>query len=91
MPRDSWPRTRARSRDVVRTIRYLVKLIGHEHVAIGIRFRRFCRSAARDEPDRRIGQLREALRVEFGDEKIVTGILAQNAIDFILKNWQPAV
>jgi microsomal dipeptidase-like Zn-dependent dipeptidase len=78
-------------RDVVRTIRYLAKLIGHEHVAIGSDFAGFVGPPREMNRISRIGQLREALRVEFGDEKIVTGILAQNSIDFILKTWQPAV
>jgi membrane dipeptidase len=78
-------------RDVVRTIRYLVKLVGFEHVAIGSDFAGFVGPPREMNRISRIGKLREALRIEFGDDDMVSDILAQNAIDFILKNWQPAV
>jgi hypothetical protein len=38
-----------------------------------------------------IGRLRAMLLEEFGDEKTVTDILANNVINFLIKNWRPQV
>ena len=78
-------------RDVVRTIRYLVKLIGHEHVGIGTDFAGFIGPPRDMTRTSQIGRLRAMLLEEFGDEKIVTDILADNAIRFLIENWRPQV
>jgi microsomal dipeptidase-like Zn-dependent dipeptidase len=76
-------------RDVVRTIRYLVKLVGHEHVGIGTDFAGFIGPPRDMNRLSQIGRLRAMLLEEFGDEKVVTDILANNAIRFLLQNWRP--
>ncbi len=81
--------TRATLRDVVRTIRYVVKLCGsHKHVGIGSDFagyisgpRDMCRLS-------QVGRLRRLLMKEFDDEQVVEDILANNAIEFLMKNWR---
>jgi microsomal dipeptidase-like Zn-dependent dipeptidase len=78
-------------RDVLRTIRYLVKLVGHEHVGIGTDFAGFVGPPKDMNRVSQIGRLRAMLLEEFGDEKIVTDILANNAIKFLIQNWQPQV
>ena len=78
-------------RDVVRTIRYLVKLVGHEHVGIGTDFAGFIGPPRDMTRISQIGRLRAMLFEEFGDEKIVTDILANNAIKFLVQNWRPQV
>ena len=75
-------------REVVRTIRYLVKLVGHEHVGIGTDFGGFVGPPRDMNRVGQIGRLRHALIEEFGDDGIVTDILANNAINFILANWR---
>lgn len=78
-------------RDVVRTIRYLVKLVGHEHVGIGTDFAGFIGPPRDMTRVSQIGRLRAMLLEEFGDEMIVTDILANNAIKFLVQNWRPQV
>jgi microsomal dipeptidase-like Zn-dependent dipeptidase len=76
-------------RDVVRTIRYMVKLVGHEHIGIGTDFAGFVGPPREMNRVSQIGRLRSMLLAEFGDEKIVTDIMANNAIKFMLANWKP--
>jgi microsomal dipeptidase-like Zn-dependent dipeptidase len=78
-------------RDVVRQVRYLVKLAGHEHVGIGSDFAGFVGPPREMTRLSQIGQLRAMLLEEFGEEKIVTDILANNTINFFLQNWRPTV
>jgi len=78
-------------RDVVRTIRYLVKLVGHEHVGIGSDFGGFIGPPHDMKRISRIGRLRSMLLREFGNETMVNDILANNVIEFLKLNWQPKV
>lgn len=78
-------------RDVVRTIRYLVKLIGVKHVGIGTDFGGYISPPKGMHRVSQIGQLRKLLLEEFGDGQTVNDILANNAIEFITANWKPRV
>ncbi|MEW5796467.1 MAG: membrane dipeptidase [Candidatus Zixiibacteriota bacterium] len=78
-------------RDVVRTVGYLVKLIGHEHVAIGTDFGGYITPPKDMTRVQQIGRLHRLLLHEFGDPNLVTDILANNAIRFIMANWKPLV
>ena len=76
-------------RDVVRTIRYLVKLAGHEHVGIGTDFAGYVSPPRDMNRLSQVGRLRAMLLEEFGNEQVVTDIMANNAIRFLSRNWQP--
>jgi len=76
-------------RDVVRTIRHIVKLVGYNHVGIGSDFAGFIGPPNNLNRISRIGHLRSMLIEEFGDQATVDAILADNAIDFIQSNWKP--
>jgi membrane dipeptidase len=78
-------------RDVVRTIRHIVKLVGHEHVGIGSDFGGFIGPPNDMNRTSQIGRLRSMLLTEFGDQKTVDDILANNVINFIRSNWQSRV
>jgi microsomal dipeptidase-like Zn-dependent dipeptidase len=75
--------------EVVRTIRYLVKLIGYEHVAVGSDFGGYIPVPLDMNRLSQVGRLRAMLLEEFGNEQIVTDIMANNAIKFLNRNWQP--
>lgn len=75
-------------RDVVRTIHYLVKLVGHKHVSIGTDFGGFIGPPNEMKRVSQIGKLRAMLLREF-NESITSDILANNAIKFLIRNWQP--
>jgi membrane dipeptidase len=81
-------RERGSLADVVRTIRYLVKILGgHGPLAIGSDFSGFI-VGPRDMG--RLGQvqrLRDALQAEFADERMVADIMANNAMRFLAANW----
>jgi microsomal dipeptidase-like Zn-dependent dipeptidase len=83
--------TRGSLRDVVRTIKYLAKLIGHKHVGIGSDYAGFISPPKEMTRISQIGQLRSLLLDEFSDATIVDDILANNAIEFIKANWNPGV
>ncbi|NIV14172.1 MAG: hypothetical protein GWN62_23735 [Aliifodinibius sp.] len=76
--------------DVVRTIRYIYKICGNDHKSIGIG----TDVAGFIPPPRdikchgNIELLRDKLWKEFEDVNIVEDIMAQNAINFFIKNWQ---
>jgi membrane dipeptidase len=74
--------------DVVRTVRYLVKILGdHRSIGIGSDFSGFI-AGPRDMS--RLGQvdrLRAALMDEFADESLVSDVMARNAIRFLSDHW----
>ncbi len=76
-------------RDTARTIRYLVKLIGPDHVGIGSDFGGYIAPPRDMNRVSRIGKLRSLLRQEFNDESMVNDIMANNVIAFLKKNWRP--
>ena len=78
-------------REVVRTIRYLVKLVGAQHVGIGTDFGGYVSPPTDMSRVSQIGRLRKLLVDEFGDEQTANDILANNAIRFITANWKPQV
>ncbi len=81
--------TRATLQDVVRTIRYVIKLCGsHKHVGIGSDFAGYISGPAKMSRLSQIGRLRKSLFQEFKSEQMVNDILANNVIEFLLKNWR---
>ncbi len=80
-------------RDVIRTIRHITKICGtHKHVGIGSDFAGYVSGPEEMSDLGEIDILRKKLLVEFdNDEAIVEDIMANNAIDFILKNWRSGV
>jgi len=74
-------------RDVVRTIEYLVKLVGHKRLAIGSDFGGFITPPKDMKRLSQIGKLREMMRRNFQSETMVDDILANNAIEFLKNNW----
>ncbi len=76
-------------RDIVRTIRYLVKLCGsHKNIGIGSDFGGYINGPRDMHNLEEIGKLWHMLIEEFGDKKIVEDILANNVIEFLEKNWR---
>lgn len=76
--------------DVVRTVRYLVNLLGsHRNIGVGSDFSGFIAGPKDMSKLSQIGRLRGLLLAEFGgDETIVEDIMANNVIDFFLNNWR---
>jgi len=76
--------------DVVRTIRYVTKICGtHKHVGIGSDFSGYITGPKEMSYLDEIGILRQLLLREFdNDEDIVEDIMANNVIEFLLKNWR---
>ena len=84
--------TKATLQDVVRTIQHIVKLCGnHKHVGIGSDFAGYISGPTDMSRLSQIGRLRYLLLKEFGSEQVVDDILANNAIEFLLKNWYSGV
>ena len=79
--------------DVVRTIRYIAKICGtHKHVAIGSDFEGFISAPKEMKCLGKIDYLRQLLLKEFDyDQNVVEDIMANNTIEFILKNWRSGV
>lgn len=77
-------------RDVVRTIRYVTKICGtHKHVGIGSDFSGYITGPKEMSYLDEIGKLRQLLLREFdNDEDVVEDIMADNVIEFLLKNWR---
>ena len=81
-------RERGALADAVRTIRYLVKILGdHRQLAIGSDFSGFIVGPRDMSRLGQVGRLREALRAEFADEGLVADIMANNATRFLAANW----
>ncbi|HYQ85918.1 MAG TPA: membrane dipeptidase [Bacteroidota bacterium] len=74
-------------KDAVRTIRYIVKLCGPDHVGIASDFEGYIPPPKDMKCLAEIGKLQSYLDDEFGDPKITDKIMAQNTIDFLVKNW----
>lgn len=77
-------------RDVVRTIRYLVKICGtHRCIGIGSDFAGFIPPANDMRCLHDVGQLRTLLLQEFGgDQALVEDLLANNTLRFLQTNWK---
>ena len=77
-------------RDVVRSIRYITKICGtHKHVGIGSDFSGYITGPREMSHLSEIDKLRQMLLQEFGgDEDVVDDIMANNVIEFLLKNWR---
>ncbi len=73
-------------KDVVRTIVYVAKMAGIEKVAIGSDFSGYIPGPRGMTCLSEIASLRKLLVGEFG-EKATNRIVADNVIDFFLKNW----
>jgi len=79
-------------RDVLRTVRYLVKLCGsHKHVGIGSDFAGYIIAPNDMNHLNQIDRLSCMLQDEFGDPGIVEDIMANNAINFLKANWRSGV
>lgn len=80
-------------RDVIRTIRHITKICGtHKHVGIGSDFAGYVSGPKEMSDLGEIDILRKKLLVEFDhDEAVVEDIMANNAIEFLLKNWRSGV
>lgn len=76
--------------DVVRTIRYIYKVCGHnhKHIGIGTDFAGYIPPPKDMKCHGHIELLRQKLLLEFdGDEKIVEDIMANNVIHFLKEHW----
>ena len=80
-------------RDVVRTIRYVTKICGtHKRVGIGSDFAGYITGPKEMVYLGEIDKLRKLLLIEFdNDETIVEDIMANNVIEFLLKNWRSGI
>lgn len=80
-------------RDVVRTIRYVVKICGtHKRIGIGSDFAGFITGPKDMSRLGEIDNLRKLLLEEFDrDESVVEDILANNVIEFFLRNWKSGI
>ena len=76
--------------DVVRTIRYIYKICGNNHKSIGIGtdFAGFITPPRDLKCHGNIEFLRDKLCQEFEDVNIVEDIMANNVINFFIKNWK---
>ncbi|MCP4566858.1 MAG: hypothetical protein GY841_04665 [FCB group bacterium] len=74
--------------DVVRTVRYMVKLCGtHKSIAIGSDFGGFITGPTDMLRLEQVSHLRKLLIREFGSVELVEDILANNAINFLKDHW----
>ena len=76
--------------DTVRTICYIAKICGtHKHIGIGSDFGGYITGPKDMRYIGEIDKLRRLLLLEFdNDEVIVEDIMANNAIEFLKKNWR---
>jgi microsomal dipeptidase-like Zn-dependent dipeptidase len=72
--------------DVVRTIVYIAKIAGVEHVSIGTDFAGYIPGPGGISGIKDISKLKELLKKEF-DDADVEKIMATNALNFLIKNW----
>jgi microsomal dipeptidase-like Zn-dependent dipeptidase len=79
--------------DVVRTIRYVAKICRtHKHIGIGSDFAGYITGPKEMIYLGEINNLRKHLLVEFdSDESVVEDILANNVIEFLLRNWRSGI
>jgi len=79
--------------DVVRTIRYVTKICGtHKPIGIGSDFSGYITGPKEMSCLDEIGKLRQRLLREFdNDEDVVEDIMADNVIEFLLKNWRTGI
>jgi membrane dipeptidase len=76
-------------REVVRTIRYVVKISNSlKNICIGSDFGGYISRPSDMNRLCQIEKLRKLLLMEFGSEETVEDILAKNVIDFIGANWK---
>jgi len=76
-------------RDVVRTIRYVIKISGSsKNICIGSDFGAYIPPLTDMNCLCQVEMLRKLLLDEFGSEEIVEEILAKNVIGFIRNNWK---
>ncbi len=74
--------------DVVRSVRYLVKILGgHQHIGIGSDFSGFIVGPRDMTRLGQVGRLRRVLMAEFGDDRMVSDIMAGNATRFLADHW----
>ena len=74
--------------DVVRTVRYVVKILGdHKRIGIGSDFSGFIAGPRDLHRLGRIHELRDALMAEFTDADMVADIMTNNATRFLAENW----
>ncbi len=82
-------RTEGTLREVVRTIRYIVKLCGtHKQVGIGSDFAGYITGPKDMSRLGQIGRLRSLLLREFGNRQMVEDIMANNVIRFLKTHWR---
>ncbi len=75
--------------DVVRAVRHLYKICGtHKHLGIGSEFAGFMLGPKDMRKLSQIDKLQKLLLAEFNDEDMVKDIMANNVIDFLLRNWR---
>jgi microsomal dipeptidase-like Zn-dependent dipeptidase len=77
-------------RDIVRTVRYITKICGnHKCVGISSDYSGYIHGPKEVKSLDEIGKLYDLLLKEFDNDKnIVEDIMANNVIDFFLKNWR---
>ena len=74
--------------DVVRSVRYLEKLLGdHRQIAIGSDFSGFTIGPRDMTHLKQVTRLRQALMAELGDERMVTDVMAGNATRYFATHW----
>ena len=74
--------------DVVRTVRYLVKILGgHRSIGIGSDFSGFIGAPTDMNRLGQVDRLRTALMDEFADEALVSDVMARNATQFLSEHW----
>ena len=74
--------------DVVRSVRYLVKILGgHRAIGIGSDFSGFIGGPNDMNRLGQVDRLRAALMEEFADEALVSDVMARNATRFLGEHW----
>jgi len=74
--------------DVVRTVRYLVKILGgHHSIGIGSDFSGFIVGPREMNRLGEVDRLRTALMEEFGDQELVADLMSRNATRFLSEHW----